>query len=197
MKVLIVCEDPTHDRYVVEPVVARLLTDLGAKARTEVLADPHLRGVDDLLDNFLRIVADNPMIDLFVVVIDRDGNRRNNVERLDNAVLQLNKNASPGKLVGCCAIEEVEAWLLALHRDALPNPWPVVRQDCDVKERHALPFLRQRGNGGPGRVARKPCGNSGEAGAVCSSCATRSLCCAGTSRCRCRGCAEHRLSPLT
>lgn len=151
MKVLIVCEDPTHDRYVVEPVVARLLTDLGAKARTEVLADPHLRGVDDLLAQLPSIVADNPMIDLFVVVIDRDGNRRNNVERLDNAVLQLNKNASPGKLVGCCAIEEVEAWLLALHRDALPNPWPVVRQDCDVKERHALPFLRQRGNGGPGQ----------------------------------------------
>lgn len=151
MKVLIVCEDPTHDRYVVEPVVARLLADLGAKARTEVLADPHLRGVDDLLAQLPSIIADNPMIDLFVVVIDRDGNRRNNVERLENAVAQLNKDASRGKLVGCCAIEEVEAWLLALHRDALPTAWPIVRRDCDVKERHALPFLRQRGCGGPGQ----------------------------------------------
>lgn len=145
MKVLLVLEDPTHDRYVVEPVVRRILDDLGLVARLDVLLDPHLRGVDDLFGQLPDILADNRMVDLFVVVVDRDCNRRNNVERLRDVV------GRHGKLAACCAIEEVESWMLVLHRDALGAPWPVVRADCDVKEHYAEEFLRSRGEAGPGR----------------------------------------------
>lgn len=69
MKVLIIPEDPTHDRFVLKPVVERLFEDLGRAARVEVLAEPHLRGVDQALDRetVQGIVADNPMIDLYPV----------------------------------------------------------------------------------------------------------------------------------
>jgi hypothetical protein len=55
--------------------------------------------------------------------------------------------ASAGVLRGCSrtgsclAIEEVEVWMLALHRDLLDTPWTEVRDERDPKERFAQPFL--------------------------------------------------------
>lgn len=145
MKILVILEDPTHDRYIVEPVVRRILADLQVTARMDVLTDPHLRGVDDLIAQLPSIIEDNPMVDVFVVVIDRDCNRQNNVERIENAT------RGERRIVACCAIEEVETWMLVLHRDELGTPWPQVRAECDVKETYALPFLRRHGETGPGR----------------------------------------------
>jgi len=148
MKVLVVLEDPTHDRYIVEPVVRKILDDLGIVARLDVLTDPHLRGVDDLIDQLPAIVEDNRMVDLFVVVIDRDCNRQHNVERIANAAMH------DPRIVACCAIEEVEAWMLVLHREHLGAPWPTVRADCDIKDNYAVAFLKRFGEVGPGRGRR-------------------------------------------
>ena len=147
MKVLIVCEDPTHDQYIVKPVVTRLFEDLPRRAQIEVLRDPHLRGIDDLLAELPEIVRDNRMIDLFVVIADRDCERQKNSDRLGRAA-----SVDP-RVVWCCAIEEVEAWMLALHRAELN--WPAVRADCDVKEHYALPFLKSRGFGGLGQGRKR------------------------------------------
>jgi len=46
-----------------------------------------------------------------------------------------------GRLLACLAIEEVEVWMLALHRDLLPSPWAEIRGERDPKERFAHPFL--------------------------------------------------------
>lgn len=80
MKVLITPEDQEHDRYVVKPVVEALFNDLDLAARIEVLPEPRLRGADDALDPQIveGILRENPMIDLFLLVIDNDCDRRGN-----------------------------------------------------------------------------------------------------------------------
>lgn len=147
MKVLVITEDPTHDQYLVKPVVEQLFVDLGRQASVEILRDPHLRGIDEALDPAVvaGIVQDNPMIDLFLLVVDRDCDRFRNTARAAARVAD-----HPERLLACLAREEVEVWMLALHKKALGVPWKQVRAHCDPKEAFADPLLRRLGSTGPG-----------------------------------------------
>jgi len=147
VKVLIVPEDPTHDPHIIKPIVQSILDDLGRKAWVDVLRDPHLRGTSDALNatTIAEVVSENPMIDLFVLVVDRDCNREGNESK---AAARAQEH--PGKLIACLAKQEVEVWLLALHSDLIGEPWQAVRADCDPKERFGEPLLRQLGSAGPG-----------------------------------------------
>ena len=80
MKVLIIPEDPTHDPHIIKPIIQALFDDLGRKAWVDVLREPRLRGTSDALDaaTIAAIVAENEMIDLFLLVVDRDCNRDGN-----------------------------------------------------------------------------------------------------------------------
>ena len=79
-------------------------------------------------------------------VVDRDCEREQNSE----AAARVEQRHE--KLVACCAVEEVETWMLALHRDEHDlQPWQNVRAECDVKETYAEPFLRRKAWGGPGK----------------------------------------------
>lgn len=137
MKVLVIPEDPTLDQYILKPVVGRLFSDLGRPARIDVLSNPRLRGVAQALSApTLSGIADTfRMIDLFLVLVDRDGN----MER--PAVAAARETEHDGRLFVCLAIEEIEVWMLALHRDALDAPWTEVRSERNPKERFAAPFL--------------------------------------------------------
>lgn len=144
MKVLVIPEDPTLDKYILKPIVERLFKDVGRKAQIEVLEDPHLRGIDEALDSDMveRIIAENPMVDLFLLMVDRDCNRYRNEERAEARELE-----HPGKLLACLAVQEVEVWMVALHREAVDAPsWKELRADCDPKERYAEPLLRKLGS---------------------------------------------------
>jgi hypothetical protein len=55
------------------------------------------------------------------------------------------------KLIACLAVEEVEVWLLAVHRENLNAGWLEVRAECDPKERFAEPLLNMLGRDSPGR----------------------------------------------
>lgn len=147
MKVLVVPEDQTLDGYIVRPVVTALFDDLGYRASIDVLPEPRLRGAGDALDKELiaSIVRDNPMIDLFVLVVDRDCDRRGNSRK---ALERQSEHAT--KLIACVAKEEVEVWLLALYADRLPVPLKEVRAHCDPKEVWAEPLLASLGRQGPG-----------------------------------------------
>ncbi len=141
MKVLVIPEDPTLDKYILKPIVERLFKDVGRKAQIEVLEDPHLRGIDEALDRDMveRIIAENPMVDLFLLMVDRDCNRYTNEERAE-----AREQEHPGKLLACLAVQEVEVWMVALHREAVDAPsWKELRADCDPKERYADPLLRK------------------------------------------------------
>ncbi len=111
-----------------------------------------LRGADDALDRELiaEIVDQNPMTDLFLLVVDRDCNRERNVERAADR-----EREHPTKLITCVAIQEIEVWLLALHRDRIGDGWTDVRNECDPKERWAEPLLEELGTGRPGRGRKK------------------------------------------
>jgi hypothetical protein len=143
VRILIILEDPTLDQYVVKPIVEKLLEHIELTARVDVLQDPHLRGVEDALDpEILReIVEENPMVDAFVLVVDRDCNRTNNETRVRHREVEMGN-----KLIGCLAREEVEVWMLGLlPRNALPAPWREIRAECDPKQRYAEPFLAAQG----------------------------------------------------
>jgi hypothetical protein len=142
MRVLIIPEDPTLDRYVVQPIVERIFHDLGRTARVEVLTDPHLSGVEQALDSKVvaGILEDNRMIDLFLLVVDRDCDRRGDTNK---AITRQQEH--PDKLVAALALEELEVWALAPHRAELPNSWSQVRSECDPKERYSDPFVESKG----------------------------------------------------
>jgi hypothetical protein len=58
-------------------------------------------------------------------------------------------------VVVSCAIEEIETWMLALHRDDLNASWQTVRACVRVKEEFAGPFLLRLGNSGPSRGRKR------------------------------------------
>lgn len=86
------------------------------------------------------IVRDNPMEDLFILMVDRDCDRLGNTTKAATRVEE-----HPGRVLACLACEEVEVWMLALHRKQIGVPWTTVRGECDPKERFADPFIASRG----------------------------------------------------
>lgn len=137
MKVLVIPEDPMLDQYILKPVVERLFADLGRAVRVNVLWNPRLRSVNQALDSPVvrDIVGIYSMIDLFLLIVDRDADEH----RAERA--RMRETEHPGRLLACLAVEEVEVWMLALHRDLLPSPWAEIRRERDPKERFAHPFL--------------------------------------------------------
>jgi hypothetical protein len=142
VKVLVVLEDPTLDQYVVKPVIECVFSELGRPARVDVLWDPHLHGVIDLLGSVDEVIDDHPMVDLFVFVVDRDCDRENLTTKLRDRIAAHTRRA-----VGCLAVEETEVWMLAAQRTP-PAPWTEIRRECDPKERYAEPWLLAQGYGG-------------------------------------------------
>lgn len=150
MRVLVIPEDQQQDRFILKPVLERLFAELGKPARIEILPEPQLRGDDQALDQKLlaQIVADNaPMVDLFLLIVDRDCDRRNHVARAE-----AREREHAEQLLACLAVEEIETWMLALHEPAdIGAPWKDVREHCDPKETFAEPLLERLGSNGPGR----------------------------------------------
>ena len=93
------------------------------------------------------IAADNRMVQLILVVVDRDANiPHDNLARIANA-------CSDRRIVACAAIEEIEAWLVALHREQIDARWPELRSGRGAcKAASAAVLARFRGPG-EGRVA--------------------------------------------
>jgi hypothetical protein len=140
VKVLVIPEDPKLDQHILKPVVERIFTDLGKAPRVTVLPKPRLRGVAQALnpDILADIVANYPMSDLFLVLVDRDG------DEARAAVANAREAEHPGRLFVCLAIEEIEVWMLAIHSDILEMGWGEIRAEIHPKERLAKPFLRER-----------------------------------------------------
>jgi len=103
-------------------------------------------------------VSTYPMIDLFLVLVDRDGDGEGRPARA-----RYREKAHEGRLFICLAIEEVEVWMLALHRQRLSKPWGEVRSELHPKERFADPFLAEHapklGPGGGRKWAMRELGS--------------------------------------
>ena len=155
MKVMIIPEDPTLDSHVLKPIVQRIFKDLNRKATIDVLQDPHLGGVSQALDKEIvqGILRQERMIDLFLLIVDQDC-----VESRKAALeARVADAAQAGRtMIGCLAIEEVETWILALHRKELADGWKKVRAECHPKEQYFDKLVKEKKWGeslGRGRVA--------------------------------------------
>lgn len=120
MRVLVIPEDPTLDRYVVKPIVERIFAEIGRTARVDVLTDPHISGASQALDRGLiaEVVLDNPMIDLFLLVVDRDCDRMGH-----EAKAAARASEHPDKLVAALA------WRKKAMRE-LERGWSGLLQVC-------------------------------------------------------------------
>lgn len=152
MRVLIIPEDATLDQYVLKPVITRIFADLERPAtRVDVLTDREITGVAHVLrpEVIAGVIADNRMIDLFLLIVDRDCK--------DHNVAQATARAQEhdGRLIATLAWQEVEVWPLALHRAELGAPWAAVRDECHPKETFFDPFIKAKGWGGEVGKGRK------------------------------------------
>jgi hypothetical protein len=152
VKVLLIPEDQTLDQYILKPVMEALFAELRVPARISVLPEPRLRGSSQALDPKVirEIVQDNPMVDLFILIIDRDCDR----ERAEAKAEAIRKEHE-ARLLTCLARQEVEVWMLALHSASLDTSLETIREHCDPKERWAMPLLDRLGTHGPGGGRKK------------------------------------------
>ena len=142
--VLVVPEDPTHNGYILKPLVERILQECGKpNARITVLSNPRAKGYEHARSLIEQGLLDRyPHMNLVLFLPDADGNDRSaSFEALEK------KATASGKTLMCqSAVQEVEVWLLAGHVDKLDLPWQVVRNDPHVKENVFQPFLAQYGD---------------------------------------------------
>ena len=155
MNILVIPEDFRNDQYILKPLLQRLFADMGRpRAKVKVCHDPLLGGVGEALKSErIQDIVDQykGMTDIFILCIDRDGNkgRRQRLDQIEgefgNGFAFLAENAW----------EEVETWLLA-GLDLPPDwRWADVRREVSVKERYfgELARIRKVANGpGGGRV---------------------------------------------
>jgi len=141
LKVLVIPEDPTHNGAILKPVVERVLAEAGRpRAEVKVLTDPKLGGItdakrairDELPDRYRHV----PLW-LFLPDGDRAG---------DLTGLEMEMRERGVQLLCCAAQPEVEAWLLAGHRDRLGLAWSKIRIHPRLKEEVFEPFLSRFGN---------------------------------------------------
>lgn len=159
MKILVIPEDQRLDEHIVKPVIEALVNDIGLSAQVTVLPEPRLRGASHVFSEkgvdgngpplLETILAENPMVDCFILVIDRDCDRDGHVAKV------AAREKRYEKLLGCLAVQELEVWMLALYKDELMKEglvqgWNEVRDECDPKERWAEPLLERLGSAGPG-----------------------------------------------
>lgn len=141
MRVLIIPEDPTLDQHVVKPILEKIFADLGRSARIDVLMDPHISGAAQALNRELvaEVVLDHPMVDLFVLVVDRDCDRQTH-----EAKARTRESEHPTRLIAALAWQEIEVWALAPHRVELKTSWTEIRAHCDPKEAYFDAFIQQK-----------------------------------------------------
>lgn len=143
-RVLVIPEDPTHNGYILRPLVSRMLAECGKeKAKVHILTNPKADGYE----HAKRLVRDEILeryahFDLLLFLPDADGKDRT----AEFATLEQEANSRNVRLICCAAVEEVETWLLAGHLDKLGLPWAAVRADVSVKENVFAVFLERHGD---------------------------------------------------
>jgi len=160
MRILIIAEDYRYDQYILKPLVTAMMDHLDRpRAIVQICRDPMLRGWPEVrkTDALQTVVQRNAMADLFLLLVDRDGEpgRRahlDEIERRMDDVLLYDRHA----FRSACGHQEVEVWLLAGHDTPADWTWEDVRAHPDPKEVYYQPFARERGAfDGPGRGRKR------------------------------------------
>jgi hypothetical protein len=159
MNVMIIPEDFRLDQFILQPIIVAMLADLGKpRAKVEVCLDPLLGGIDRALDpgELAEIIVSRPMIDLFLLCVDRDleEGRRAKLNNLETA-LQPKVKRQGGAFLAENAWQEIEVWTIAGH-DLLPGwQWADIRAERDPKERYFEALAQKHGLHGHDDGGRK------------------------------------------
>jgi len=154
-RVLVVPEDPTYNGYILKPLAERMVAEAGRpNAQVQLLVNPKVQGYDDAVRAIRGQLADRyGYYDLWLFLPDADRSG-------DLAALECELGRKSITLRCCKAVPEVEAWLLAGHRDKLDVSWQVVRGHTQLREEVFEPFLARHGDarsagGGRGALMRE------------------------------------------
>ncbi|HEU0087153.1 MAG TPA: hypothetical protein VFQ77_05835 [Pseudonocardiaceae bacterium] len=145
--VLIIPEDFRLDQYILQPLMRALMGSVGRpNANVRILTDPLLGGIDQAikLENLLSIVDQYPLVNLFVLIVDRDGKPERR-KILDARELKVGAHLGSGRaFLAQEAWEEVEVWALASQTLPTGWRWSDIRADLHPKENYFGPFALKR-----------------------------------------------------
>jgi len=149
VNVLVIPEDFRKDEHILKPIIVKMLARVGKpRARVEVCKDPLLGGIGEALkwDRIEEVIEMYPMVQLFLLIVDRDGkaDRRKSLDRLEERARQ--KLEEQRTFFAENAWQEIEVWALA-GVQPLPNDWKWkdVRSDEHPKDRYFIPYVNAVG----------------------------------------------------
>ncbi|MCI0538490.1 MAG: hypothetical protein L0Z50_25055 [Verrucomicrobiales bacterium] len=147
MNILVIPEDFRKDQFILQPIIAAMMTKLAKPSIVEVLKDPLIGGVEQALNlELLKEIVDANRwrVDLFLLCVDRDAviTRRGVLDRIERHFAGV--LADSKLLASENAWQELEVWLLAGH-DLLGGwQWSDIRQHRDPKEAYFDELVRVR-----------------------------------------------------
>lgn len=163
MNVLVIPEDFRKDQFILDPLVRALFKWCEMpSARVEVCRDPLLGGIREALEveRLREVVESRPMIDLFLLCVDRDGDehRHEALRRIEREMAASLRNNQ--RFLAEQAWQELEVWVLAGLDLPADWKWREIRAERDPKELYFAPLARERGyqyedDGGRKRMARE------------------------------------------
>jgi hypothetical protein len=151
--VLVIAEDFTKDEHILKPLVEQVLHDLGkSKAKVLVCRNPHFGGIREALKvDRLRteVIARYPMVDLFILMVDRDGEmgRESATDKIE-ITLQGEIAGSGRRFVAGVAWQEVEVFILAGHDLPPGSRWRDIRADPHVKDTYFQQLVAAKNTSG-------------------------------------------------
>lgn len=158
MNVLVIPEDPKHDQYILKPLFERLFRSIGkGRVCVKICHDPVLGGVGEALKlgRLKGIVKQyEPMIDMFILCVDRDG-LRGRKQRLREIEAVF---SSTHVFFAENAWEEIETWALAGLRLPKDWKWGEIRTEIQVKEVYFDRLIKIRKLGVDPGLGRKQLG---------------------------------------
>lgn len=142
-KVLVIPEDPTHNGYILKPLMQAILADAGKpNAKVDVLTNPKLNGYDHAMRAIRDELPDRYRFwDLWIFVPDAD-------RASESAMSGLEKELKgKGVTLVCCPAEpEVEIYACAAYRGEIAGGWSSARRDARMKEDVFRPLLKRHGD---------------------------------------------------
>lgn len=147
MKVLVIPEDFRKDQYMLKPIIKAMMKALGkSSAKVEICQDPLLGGISEASkwENIEAIINQYPMVDLFLLCVDRDG-KEGRKKALENIENQASKILTDRQLfLAENAWQEIEVWVLAGQYLPKEYNWQKIREEINPKETYFVPFAQQR-----------------------------------------------------
>jgi hypothetical protein len=149
--VLVIAEDFTKDQHILKPVVEQILLEAGKpNAKVETCLDPRFQGISECLKvNRLRneVLRRYPMIDLFLLIVDRDGHD-NRAAELEHVATQLKPDLRGRQMFLAEMVrQEVEILLIAGHRLERSWKWKEIREDAHIKDTYFKQLVEREGTG--------------------------------------------------